>query len=605
MSYQSFKRVLGESRLEIKCLLLFAGCLLVLILGSFWWYGNRTEELVYANTRNTGQALVDPVLVQVHWENDEKNIPSLQGYEEVVEELGKDWQSKKYKYQVFSLYNKDQKHHPATEEERQVYERFFKLQPYKKTAPVENQTGIAYAGNNDELFEEFRDNARGIYSYYQPVWASNSQCIICHDTMYKNYLTRQGIAFDPTKTELREGDLLGVVKIILPDSDTQKAINFNRAIFLGAAIITTFFAVVAVYVIVRYVIVKPLKHLRDVSDEVARGKLDARAEIQTADEFEDLANSFNKMVRHLVEAQEELTQGKTELDLKVDELAQLNMRLYEMNRLKSDFLATMSHELRTPLNSIIGFSDVLSSIKSLDDKQQRYVTNIQKSGRMLLDMINDILDLAKIESGKMELRLSEFRIDHAISAQCDMARPLAERKNIDLEAAIEPDLPPLFQDLGKLQQILNNLLSNAIKFTPEGGRITVSARMVPATLAGENHASENGQVVYGDLLLSVADTGVGISPEDQTAIFEKFRQGTQVLARGDAMTREYSGTGLGLSIVKELCKLLGGEINLHSELGKGSTFTVQLPWARREMPARQELAFPATASVKQVLKATA
>jgi two-component system, NarL family, sensor histidine kinase BarA len=151
---------------------------------------------------------------------------------------------------------------------------------------------------------------------------------------------------------------------------------------------------------------------------------------------------------------------------------------------------------------------------------------------------------------------------------CDVDRPLAERKNIDLETEVEPGLPPMFQDQAKVQQILNNLLSNAIKFTPEGGRIVVQVRR------------DTG----GDLLLSVADTGVGISEEDQTAIFEKFRQGKSALSGGDAMTREHSGTGLGLSIVKELCKLLGGEINLASELGKGSTFTVQLPWTRADQP---------------------
>jgi signal transduction histidine kinase len=274
------------------------------------------------------------------------------------------------------------------------------------------------------------------------------------------------------------------------------------------------------------------------------------------------------MLRHLTDIQEELRHANVTLDLKVDELAQLNMRLYEMNRLKSDFLATMSHELRTPLNSIIGFSDVLGSIKSLDDKQKRYVQNIQKSGRVLLDMINDILDLAKIESGKMEVRLSEFRIDDLISAQCDMARPLAERKNIDVDCDIEPGLPLMFQDQNKVQQILNNLLSNAIKFTPEGGRIVIGARRA---------ADDN-------VLLSVADTGVGIAEEDQTSIFEKFRQGTAVLSGGDAMTREHSGTGLGLSIVKELCKLLGGEVYLSSQLGKGSTFTVELPFSRADQP---------------------
>jgi signal transduction histidine kinase len=319
---------------------------------------------------------------------------------------------------------------------------------------------------------------------------------------------------------------------------------------------------------VRYVIVKPLKHLRDVSDAISRGDIEKRAEIRTGDEFEELGVAFNRMLRHLVTVQEELRRANAIRDTKVDELAQLNMQLFEMNRLKSDFLATMSHELRTPLNSIIGFSDVLGSINSLDDKQKRYVQNIQKSGKMLLDMINDILDLAKIESGKMEVRVSEFRIDSVIAAQCDMARPLTERKNIDLASDIQPDLPALHQDQGKVQQILNNLLSNAIKFTPEGGRIAVRASRGPA----------------GELSLVVMDTGVGIAEEDQTKIFEKFRQGNTVLPSGDAMTREYSGTGLGLSIVKELCKLLGGEISLTSELGKGSTFTVHLPWEFANAP---------------------
>jgi signal transduction histidine kinase len=178
-------------------------------------------------------------------------------------------------------------------------------------------------------------------------------------------------------------------------------------------------------------------------------------------------------------------------------------------------------------------------------------------------MINDILDLAKIEAGRADVRLSDFRIGPVVAAQCDMARPLSERKNIDLDVRVAGNLPELHQDQGKIQQVLNNLLSNAIKFTPEGGRIVVTARRDDA----------------GRLELAVADTGVGIAPEDRQQIFEKFRQGTVVLPAGDAMTREFSGTGLGLSIVKELCKLLGGEVALESELGKGSTFTVRLPWS--------------------------
>ncbi|HBO42635.1 MAG TPA: histidine kinase, partial [Planctomycetaceae bacterium] len=227
------------------------------------------------------------------------------------------------------------------------------------------------------------------------------------------------------------------------------------------------------------------------------------------------------------------------------------------------------HELRTPLNSILGFSDVLVAIDSLNDKQRRYVQNIQKSGRTLLDMINDILDLAKMESGRFEIRSATFSVEQVVGAQCDMARPLAEKKNIDLVAEIQSGLPPLHQDQGRVQQILNNLLSNAIKFTPEGGRIKVAA--------GRNEADE--------LILQVSDTGVGIAAEELDVIFQKFRQGGgNVFNDGDAMTREYSGSGLGLSIVRELCKLLGGEVSVESRLGHGSTFTVHLPWTLTEQP---------------------
>ncbi|OYV89748.1 MAG: hypothetical protein B7Z73_06635, partial [Planctomycetia bacterium 21-64-5] len=401
------------------------------------------------------------------------------------------------------------------------------------------------------------------YQFYQPQYAK-AYCVICH----KVYTGPRDLA---------EGQLIAVAKVTISNAATRSDQIINRAILCTFAIFITFLAMLAAYFIVRYVIVKPLKHLRDVSDAVSRGNLEQRAEIRTADEFEELAVAFNRMLGHLVTAQEELRRLNENLDVKVDELAQANMRLFELNRLKSDFLATMSHELRTPLNSIIGFSDVLSSIKSLDDKQHRYVLNIQKSGKMLLDMINDILDLAKIESGKMELRPTEFRIEHVIGAQCDMARPLAERKNLDLDIEVEPDLPELFQDQGKVQQILTNLLSNAIKFTPDGGRIVVAAKA---------RADD-------ELLLTVADTGVGISADDQAQIFEKFRQGRTVIPGEDAMTREYSGTGLGLSIVKELCKLLGGDVSVESELGKGSTFTVRLPWRVAERPPADRLAVEA------------
>jgi len=296
--------------------------------------------------------------------------------------------------------------------------------------------------------------------------------------------------------------------------------------------------------------------------------------------FEPLAT----MNRQLADANQELRALIRDAAAEKERADTLNAELQKVSRYKLEFLATMSHELRTPLNSILGFSDVLGSADWLDEKHKRYVANIQKSGRMLLDMINNILDLAKIESGKMDIRLTEFSIEHVIAAQCDMARPLTEKKNIDLNTEIQADLPPLFQDQARVQQILNNLLSNAIKFTPEGGRILVTAQ--------RNERSE--------LVLRVVDTGVGITAEDQQLIFEKFRQGRTAMPGGDAMTREYSGTGLGLSIVKELCKLLGGEVSVESELGTGSAFTVHLPWHLDRQP---RLESPLATSFQEFTKA--
>ncbi len=207
--------------------------------------------------------------------------------------------------------------------------------------------------------------------------------------------------------------MISVLKVSLPDGKTQAASRQNRAVLLGTAIFTVFLAMLASYAIVRYVIVKPLQA------PARRQRRASAAATSPCGPTSTRATSSRSWPRPstaccatLATNQEELRHANANLDVKVDELAQANMRLYEMNRLKSDFLATMSHELRTPLNSIIGFSATCSSsIASLDDKQSRYVKNIQNSGKMLLEMINDILDLAKIESGKMEVRLTDFRID--------------------------------------------------------------------------------------------------------------------------------------------------------------------------------------------------
>jgi two-component system sensor histidine kinase BarA len=557
MAYRTFKDILGETSLERKCRLLFGLCLFVLISGSFWWYGSRTEELVYTTTRSTGRHLVDAVMLHYHW----KTLEVDQRYTNLIETLGRTLQSQPYGWRLLEPEATPDERTAYTQLDAAVLDYFLNRPPPSLDEPQAAGSGPPRSAQE---YREFRTADNSEYHYYQPVRARQS-CLICHE--YQGLTAQQAAdAADSDRQKLAEGDLMAVVKVVMPDSTTQKAINWNRAILLATAIMTVFLAMLAAYAIVRYVIVKPLDHLREVSDEVRRGNVQARAEIHTADEFEELGVAFNRMLRGLVDSQEELRKANDTLDEKVDELAHANMHLYEMNRLKSDFLATMSHELRTPLNSIIGFSDVLGSIQSLNDKQKRYVTNIRTSGRMLLDMINDILDLAKIEAGKMEVRPSAFRLESVVSAQCDMVRPLAEKKRIELTFEIGSGLDAVVQDQPKVQQILANLLSNAVKFTPEGGRIDIRGTL-------DEQASDDGPWIR----LAVADTGVGIADEDQQTIFEKFRQGRTFQAGDDAMTREYSGTGLGLSIVRELCRLLGGDIELESQLGRGSSFIVHLP----------------------------
>jgi len=562
MSYRSFNRALGATSLEIKCLFLFGLALLLVITVSFLLYWKVTQKVVYEQNPITAQRLVDQGMLVKHWawfyEFDSENQQSedfLKNLKDLTDKLSK----QKYRWRFIDRSGSAEgSRQPQNDFEAELLQRYL-------TPPSED-----VADADEPVYEERLVSGGDEYQYYQPIWAERS-CVFCHSFM------PGGPGFDPTgsgiglsgaREPLHEGDLMGVVQVIIPSGRTQAAVRRYWATLLAVSIITAFLAMTAFYLTIRYVVVRPLRHLRQVSDAISRGNISLRAKIRTGDEFEALGVTFNRMLRHLVTAQNELRQVNTNLDLKVDELAQLNMQLYEMNRIKSDFLATMSHELRTPLNSILGFSDVLGSIDSLDEKQKRYVENIRKSGRVLLEMINNVLDLAKIESGKTDVELSDFAIDHVVAAQCDMARPLTEKKNIDLETEIEPNLPPMHQDQARVQQILNNLLSNAIKFTPEGGRIKVTVR--------RNDAEQ--------LILRVADTGVGIAEEDQHTIFEKFRQGRTAMPGGDAITREYSGTGLGLSIVMELSKLLEGDVWVESELGTGSTFTVRLPWKLKRQP---------------------
>jgi signal transduction histidine kinase len=238
------------------------------------------------------------------------------------------------------------------------------------------------------------------------------------------------------------------------------------------------------------------------------------------------------------------------------ELEDKSRELEAASRHKSEFLANMSHELRTPLNAIIGFSEVLGEMMfgELNDKQAEYVQDILSSGRHLLALINDILDLSKVEAGRMELELSRFDLPAAIGSAVILVRERATRHGLALDVSVDDRLGPFVGDERKIRQVLLNLLSNAVKFTPEGGRIAVRA------------APANGAVE-----VSVSDTGIGIAPEDQEAVFQEFRQ------VGTDYAKKREGTGLGLALARRFVDLHGGRIWVKSRLGEGSTFTFTLP----------------------------
>jgi PAS domain S-box-containing protein len=252
------------------------------------------------------------------------------------------------------------------------------------------------------------------------------------------------------------------------------------------------------------------------------------------------------------------------------------------NRAKNEFLAKMSHELRTPLNAVIGMSKMLSTqrLGSLNAKQADYLADVTRAGEHLLMLINDILDLAKVEAGRMDLHAETVSLNETVTAAVGSLRPLAESKRLALRLQTPSDDGTVATDPARLKQILYNLLSNAIKFTPEGGTVTVGCQWQTGTEPGAAECDAESAAAFR---LEVRDTGIGIAPEDQALVWREFQQ----LKQGLAVNSE--GTGLGLSLTRRLVQLLGGSISLESELGDGSIFAVVLP---RQVPTIEPPAAP-------------
>jgi two-component system, NarL family, sensor histidine kinase BarA len=394
------------------------------------------------------------------------------------------------------------------------------------------------------------------YRLALPLYASEQpSCMECHGSP-------ESSASAPSAEMLTPGlpagmKLLGIVVVDIPSQVNQNQLFLNRAYILLAGLIAGTLATGVLYVITTRLILQPVRVLQETAEKVSQGDLNIRSDISTGDEFEQLSETFNTMLANLKSGDEQLRDINKALDLKLVQLGETNVALYESNRLKSEFLANVSHELRTPLNSILGFAELLRETvkENPDPKAARYLQNILASGRNLLELINDLLDLAKIEAGRMDVRSEPLSLNDLFEGLINLLKPLAEGKELSIVPALGADVPIMETDPSKLQQVLYNLLSNAIKFSPNGGRIDMTAQMSGAE----------------KVRIAVKDRGPGIEPDKQEVIFEKFRQ------IDGSVTRQHSGTGLGLAISRELISLLGGTMGVDSVLGEGATFWVIIP----------------------------
>ena len=388
-------------------------------------------------------------------------------------------------------------------------------------------------------------------NYYVRVVLANENCLRCHNP--------QGTA--PVFNLNQE---IGVLAVQTPARELGRTFFMNRLWIVVAGLLAATGAMVAFYTITQRVILRPIRQLRAMVNNVAEGNYDTRSSIRTGDEYERLSEAFNHMLDNLMESQHKLERANQQLDAKISQLSEKNIELFKANKLASEFLANMSHEFRTPLNAILGFAELLREKPAADlDKSRRWAENIISSGRSLLNMINDLLDLAKAEAGKMELRIEKTSIPQLLEGLTAFFSPLTEQKMIKVRLQVTDTIPLVQTDTGKVQQILYNILSNAVKFTPQEGRILIRAEM-PDDVT---------------VRISITDTGPGISQEDQVRIFDKFRQ------LDGSLTRKEPGTGLGLAICKQLSELLAATISVESKQGEGSTFSLDLPVNLRQAPA--------------------
>jgi two-component system, NtrC family, sensor kinase len=349
-------------------------------------------------------------------------------------------------------------------------------------------------------------------------------------------------------------------KVFVEQPESAAFAPVRGKIWRTALLLAAFLAVgVGLSVLLARRLVRPVKQIRTAAARIGAGAYDERIELRRRDELGGLADELNGMAASLqasVQSLEQKVEERTrELQHALAELSLKGRQLEVASQHKSDFLANMSHELRTPLNAIIGFSQVLRQrlFGPINEKQEEYLDDILSSGNHLLSLINDVLDLSKVEAGQVELEVASFSLREALERGVVMVREPATKHGVRLSLELAPGIDLVTGDERRLRQVIFNLLSNAVKFTPEDGSVIVATSRVD-----------------GEVRVSVTDTGPGIAPEDRERIFEEFQQ-------TDVGVQQSEGSGLGLAVSKRLVELHGGRIWVESEAGHGSRFVFTLP----------------------------
>ena len=430
---------------------------------------------------------------------------------------------------------------------------------------IEAMKQLAVDKNLKELWGYDEIEGNRVFRYLVPLYYEES-CLSCHGKPV-GAKDISGYA----KEGFAAGEFAGSISVVFPMARFEAAQRTNISSQVVFILFMVFVSIGLTYLMMEHIIIMPIRELTGKVVELGRGNLSAQfTEIQTYDEMRSLAEEFNTMASKLNELYNGLEVKVTERTALLSEANQrlmeqgsklqaMNAKLTETDRLKSEFLAVMSHELRTPLTAIIAFAEILlAEGETLSSLQQEYLQDIFESGHQLLSQINDILNMSKIEAGLVQINYNQIDIQEVLNHLMHSISPLLSKKGLMLSIEIA-DIPPIVADREKVTHIFRNLISNAIKFTPDGGKINISATLV------------NDQEKLSEVVVKIQDTGIGINKEDQKHIFDKFRQ------VDSAESREYPGSGLGLALARNLVEMHGGRIWVESEADRGSTFTFVLP----------------------------